>query len=140
MMHKRQIMTLSFLFSATILLDQSLKYLARVNPEFTAYVWKPLIGWELYLNRGIAFSLPFPNWLIILITPTILLLLTAWLLKENNRPFLHQLALCLIIAGAVSNYADRVLFGATIDYLRVFTSVINFADVTIATGVILLFL
>ncbi|MEK7064827.1 MAG: signal peptidase II [Patescibacteria group bacterium] len=117
--------------------DQILKYLARVNPDFAYYIWKPWLGWELFLNKGIAFSLPFPNWLIILITPVLLLLLIAWA-KEKQRSKMFYFGVSLIVAGAVSNFVDRVLWGATIDYLRVLTGVINLGDVGIVVGASLL--
>jgi lipoprotein signal peptidase len=116
--------------------DQILKHFARVNPDFAYYIWKPWLGWELFLNDGIAFSLPFPNWLIILITPILLLLLIAWA-KEKKRNKLFYFGVALIISGAVSNFVDRVLWGATIDYLRVLTGVINLADVGIVVGALL---
>ncbi len=115
------------------MVDQILKYFARVNPDFAYYIWKPWLGWELFLNNGIAFSLPFPNWLIILITPVLLLLLIAWA-KEKKRSSVFYFGISLIVAGAISNFADRVLWGATIDYLRVLTGVINLADVGIVVG------
>lgn len=115
------------------LCDQILKYLARVNPDFAYYLWRPWLGWELFLNSGIAFSLPFPNWLIILITPVLLLLFIAWM-KEKQRNKVVYLSVCLIVTGAVSNFVDRVLWGATIDYLRVLTGVINLGDVGIVMG------
>lgn len=135
------------------LVDQILKYFARVNPNFSYDIWKPWLEWELFLNKGIAFSLPFPNWLIILITPVLLLLLFAWSREPLDFPRLRsgqvvqgkkkrgwwfQFGVCLIIVGAISNFVDRVLWGATIDYLRVLTGVINLADVGIVVGAIIL--
>lgn len=119
------------------LVDQVLKYFARVNPDFAYYIWKPWLGWELFLNKGIAFSLPFPNWLIILLTPALLLLLIAWV-KEKPRHNLFYFGVCLIVVGAASNFVDRVLWGATVDYLRVLTGVINLADAGIVVGASLL--
>jgi len=57
---------ITFVGGFLFLVDQVLKYLARVNPDFAYYIWKPWLGWELFLNNGIAFSLPFPNILVIL--------------------------------------------------------------------------
>jgi len=128
---------ITFVGGFLFLVDQVLKYLARVNPDFAYYIWKPWLGWELFLNNGIAFSLPFPNWLIILITPVLLLLLVAWA-KEKKRNKLFYFGISLIVAGAVSNFVDRVLWGATIDYLRILTGVINLADVGIVIGASLL--
>ncbi|KKQ27524.1 MAG: hypothetical protein US42_C0008G0035 [Candidatus Magasanikbacteria bacterium GW2011_GWC2_37_14] len=144
-----------------LLLDQLLKYLARTNPDYTYYLWRPWLGWEYFGNTGIAFSLPIPNWLIIIITPLIFLGLFLWFVslrgsahwrsrsnpKEVGDCFATlrsarndrlTLAICLITAGALSNYLDRILFGVTIDYLRFFTGIINLADVMIVGGVTLL--
>lgn len=124
-----------------LLADQVLKYFARTSPDFTYYIWKPWLGWELFLNNGIAFSLPFPNWLIILITPVLLLLLFMWVRGpfdgaqgKKKRGMWFQFGVCLVVTGAISNFVDRVLWGATVDYLRVLTGVINLADVVIVVG------
>ena len=123
-------------------LDQVLKFWARGNQEFSFYIWKNWLGWEYFENAGIAFSFPFPNWLIIILTPIILLGFLYFVTKKK-RPFgvssgqLHTifyLGIFLIFAGAISNFIDRVLFGVTIDYLRVLTGVINLADVMIVVG------
>lgn len=144
-----------------LLLDQILKYFARLNPDYTYYLWRPWLGWEYFGNTGVAFSLPIPNWLIIIFTPFILLGLIFWFMslrgsahwrsrsnpKEVGDCFATlrsarndrlTLAIFLILAGALSNYFDRILFGVTIDYLRILTSIINLADVMIVGGVILL--
>ena len=118
-----------------LLADQVLKYFARTNPDLTYYIWKPWLGWELFLNKGISFSLPFPNWLIILLTPVLLLLLFAWS-REKKCGRWFQFGVCLIITGAISNFVDRILWGATIDYLRVLTGVINLGDVGIVVGAV----
>ncbi|MEK7679603.1 MAG: signal peptidase II, partial [Deltaproteobacteria bacterium] len=68
-----------------LLFDQLLKYFARTNPDFNYYLWQPWLGWEYYANTGIAFSLPFPNWLIIILTPIIILGLFIWFAK-NLKP------------------------------------------------------
>ncbi|MFA4831592.1 MAG: signal peptidase II [Patescibacteria group bacterium] len=117
-----------------LLVDQWLKYLTRTNPDFTYYLWKPWLGWEYFSNSGIAFSLPFPNPLLIIFTPLIILALFIFLTKQKNPSFFFIFGITLIIAGAISNLIDRVLFAATIDYLRLLTGVINLADVMIAAG------
>lgn len=125
-----------------LLLDQLLKHFARANADFSYYLWKPWLGWEYYANPGIAFSFPFPNWLIIIATPIIILGILFWYLKSKTcklQAVNYKLsAVSLVIAGALSNYIDRILFSATIDYLRFFTGVINLADVMIVGGVLLL--
>jgi signal peptidase II len=122
-----------FLFS----LDQILKYLARTNPT-DIFVWKKILGWEYYENVGVAFNLPLPNWLVVLLTPIIIFGMIAFFLKKKNNNFLNNPGTPLIILGALSNYIDRIMFDITIDYIRIFTSVINLADVMIVAGVLLL--
>jgi len=130
-----------------IFFDQWLKFLARNFPEARISPF-PWFGWEYFANPGIAFSLPFPNLLLIILTPFIL----AWLfvaiffkntaVTNNLSAYNLQLRLgvCLIFSGALSNLIDRILFAATIDYLRIFTSVINLADVMIVLGGLLVLL
>lgn len=117
-----------------LLFDQVLKYFARSNSEFSFYVWKNWLGWEYFENTGIAFSIPFPGWLVTVLTPIILLLLFVWLQKNKNKNHWTYLSTVLIFSGAISNFIDRVLFGVTIDYLRLFTGVINIADILIVVG------
>lgn len=117
-------------------LDQLLKYLIQINPDFTFYVWQPWLGVELFLNKGIAFSIPIPNWLVIILTPVLILLLFVWAKKEK-RKFIFWFGIILILSGAISNFIDRILVGAIVDYLRIFTSVINLADVIIVLGAII---
>jgi len=119
------------------LLDQILKYFAYSHQNFSL-VWKKLFGWEFYANKGIAFSLPFPNTVLLIFTPLIIFIIIAYYLKikpENTR---QKFSLLLIILGAASNFIDRIMFGITIDYLRVLTGVINLADIMIVAGVLLL--
>lgn len=123
-----------------LLFDQILKYFARLNPDFTYYLWKPRLGWEYYTNTGIAFSLPFPNTILIIITPLIILGLIIFLLNKKTKTNLFCLGTYLILAGAISNLMDRLLFSATIDYLRLITSVINLADILVVGGAALLIL
>ncbi|MFH1947051.1 MAG: signal peptidase II [Candidatus Magasanikbacteria bacterium] len=148
MKNKIHLIIYFFISGFFLFLDQVLKYFARNNSEVSFYVWKKYLGWEYFENSGVAFSLPFPNWLIIIVTPIILLGL-LYSINKKKRPFgvssgraqsIFYLGIFLIFAGAISNFIDRVLFGVTIDYLRVLTGVINLADVMIVVGAGLLVL
>lgn len=128
----------SFTIAATLLAaDQLLKYFAYTNQSYTKYLVKPHLGWEYLGNTGIAFSLPIPNLVLILVSPLIIFALAILLTKNLNQNKV-VLALTLIIFGATSNYIDRVFFALTIDYIRVWTSVFNLADIMIVTGALLL--
>ncbi|MEK7623572.1 MAG: signal peptidase II [Patescibacteria group bacterium] len=115
-------------------LDQYLKYQIRLSPAHSAYIWKPFIGWEYFANRGVAFGLPVSALFVAAVTPVIIGVLVWWLWKLPQKNQMAKIALLLIINGALSNYLDRIVFGFTIDYLRVFTGVINVADAMIAVG------
>ena len=133
MKHKAPLypITISGLF---LLADQFLKFLARSYPDFSFYILPDWLGWEYFLNSGIAFSLPFPSLLLIIFTPLIILGLLVFLSKQKSPTKHFTLGILLIIAGAISNLTDRILFGATTDYFRIFTSIINLADMMIITG------
>lgn len=119
-----------------VLLDQLLKFYSRSEPLFTWYLLKPWLGWEHFENTGIAFGLPLPNAAILFITPPILLALLLAFMRSREPQ--TALGLSFIIGGAVSNYIDRVLWGATIDYFRIVTGIVNAADMMIAAGFVIL--
>lgn len=118
----------------------------------TAHAWSKTylvgryFGWMPFQNPGVAFSIPLPNFFIILITIPIIFVFIYLLGKEfwrqkitgENRIF-SLAALATILTGALSNLLDRVLFKHTVDYLLVGTGVINLADVLIVAGFILYF-
>lgn len=128
------VLTGGFLFAV----DQGLKWYARTYPTFSWYVIDPWVGWEYLENPGIAFGIPIPNPVLIVITPIIFLALTAWFLHKKEKSLLELWAFILITAGAVSNFIDRAIFEVTLDYLRFITSVMNLADVYIVLGALLL--
>ncbi|MEK7680712.1 MAG: signal peptidase II [Patescibacteria group bacterium] len=119
-----------------LFLDQLLKWLA-VNTWAEPRLANKYFGWELYFNSGIAFSLPLSNTLIIAFTMPMIILIAYLLIKNlKNRPTI-LLAWTAMLAGAVSNLADRLIYKHVIDYFRVLTGVVNFADIMIASGLII---
>ncbi len=132
--------TIAILGGIFLLLDQGLKYLANTYPSFSLYIWKPWFGWEFFPNPGIAFSLPFPQFILIIGTPIVLFWLYYIIIKEEKKNRLAMPGLIFIVYGALSNFIDRLMFGYTIDYLRIFTGIINLADIMIIIGVVALLL
>ncbi|OGH64321.1 MAG: hypothetical protein A2821_02060 [Candidatus Magasanikbacteria bacterium RIFCSPHIGHO2_01_FULL_41_23] len=123
-----------------LLADQTAKWLAFHSPKFSFYIIQPYLGWELLLNPGVGFGLPIANWLMIFVTPVILLALAFFLEKKYREPktsVIFYYGICLTLFGALSNYIDRFLIAATIDYIRILYSVINIADISIILGVVL---
>lgn len=96
---------------------------------------------NLFLNTGIAFSIPVPAlffWIAAGIAMS--LLLGAFVYYLRTRPQFSSYIL-LIILGAVSNAYDRAAYAATVDYLIFFSvSAVNIADAMIIVGLASLFL
>ncbi len=124
--------------------DRLFKY-AAVQTVAAQTVHSPSFGWSPFLNPGVAFGIPLPQTVVILFSVPIIGLLLYLAAKQlpsaarsdqNNLPFP---ALILIIAGALSNLIDRLLYAHTVDYWQMYTAVINLADIQIAGGFMLYF-
>jgi lipoprotein signal peptidase len=113
--------------------DQLLKYIARTNPNL--YLDSPLASFGLYKNPGVAFGLGVPQSILLILTPILFVALAAYIM--HSKCTIQKIALISVIIGAISNYIDRVLFAHTIDYLHLFTLVINIADIMITCGGVL---
>jgi signal peptidase II len=119
--------------------DRLLKFIAYNNQD-ASYLLLDNFGWEYFANNGVAFGLPLPSFITLIITPIIMLGLILFFLNKKTPGKYLELSIVLIILGAVSNFVDRMLYDITIDYIRIYTSVINLADIMIVGGVILLLL
>jgi signal peptidase II len=82
------------------------------------------------------------RWLLVGITALIAGVVAYWITKENKRG--DQLALAMVLGGALGNIVDRVRFGYVVDFLDLhFGSfrpfyVFNVADAAISIGVVIL--
>jgi signal peptidase II len=128
------------LASSFFCIDQFLKYIARAYPEKSILYFYNLFGWEFFSNTGIAFSIPVPHWFVLLLTPLLLFFVFLWYRSIKKKTSFLFFAFVLLCFGAISNFVDRMLFGFTTDYLRLFTSVINIADIMIVFGVVFMYL
>jgi len=97
-------------------------------------------------NTGVSFSM-FNNygnvgaWLLAALALIIVFFLFGWLRKESDRVL--QVALGLIMGGAIGNVIDRVRFGAVFDFLDVHIAdahwpAFNLADSFICIGAALI--
>ncbi len=120
-------------------LDRFLKYTIFLNQNHPYYIWKPWIGWEYFANTGVAFGIPLPWFTAFFYTPIILLMVIWYYKKKKNPNPSLQIASIFIFFGASSNLIDRILYHITIDYFRVFTSILNIADIMIVLGAFLFF-
>jgi lipoprotein signal peptidase len=141
-----------------LLFDQFLKWQSLHNWS-EKYLLNKFLGWQPFLNPGVAFGLPLPNiWQILfgLIIISIISYILFKLLNDDKNyslltthslrqykvwiQTLRQGSLILILAGAVSNLIDRIVYHHTVDYFLILTGIINLADVMIVGGFILFFL
>lgn len=118
-----QTLTLTLLL---ILLDQSAKYLA------VKYL-------QISKNTGIAFGIPIPQ-VVLIITNIALLIIVMYIAKKelnfNNK--YTQILTAAILAGGLSNLADRLYHGYVIDFIHVpIWPSFNLADIYITVGILL---
>jgi signal peptidase II len=133
-------------------LDQLSKWL-MIGPlqlrELGQIVLLPIFNLTWTENNGISLGLlnaetALGRWLLVALTAAIAGGVAVWLLREKNRT--DQLALGLVLGGALGNILDRVRHGFVVDFadlhfgdFRPFL-VFNVADAAISIGVVILLL
>ena len=109
--------------AAVIIFDQITKYWVLGFLGVSAYIpfgdyFNLVRAW----NTGVSFSMlnDYGNagaWLLSGLAVVIVIMLFFWLRKENSRVI--QIALGMIMGGAIGNVIDRIRFGAVFDFLDV---------------------
>ena len=125
-------------------LDQSTKFI--LNNNLVLNQANPVIKGVFYLtlvhNRGAAFGIlknQLPLFILTSIFAIILIYINLKKSAGNRKLSLNGLALGLILAGAIGNLIDRLVFGYVIDFLDFCVwPVFNVADSDITVGAILL--
>jgi signal peptidase II len=109
----------------------------------------PIFNLTWVENRGISLGLltadsELGRWLLVAMTAAIAAGVAWWITREERRG--DQLALALVLGGALGNIVDRVRFGYVVDFadlhfgaFRPFL-VFNVADAAISIGVVILLL
>jgi signal peptidase II len=125
-------------------LDQLTKFILNNNLVLNSPY--PVIKGFFYLtlvhNRGAAFGILKNQLLLFILSSIFAIILIYFNLKKsrNKKKFsLNDLALGLILSGAIGNLIDRLFLGYVVDFLdfRVWP-VFNIADSAITVGAILL--
>lgn len=91
-------------------------------------------------NTGIAFSVPVPNFTMIILTPILLAVLIFLILKQCNigSPITKTI-LVLFVAGGFGNLINRLTEGAVIDFISLsFWPSFNLADSYLVIAALLL--
>ncbi|APG83193.1 signal peptidase II [Sinorhizobium americanum] len=133
---------------AALVADQMIKYLVEAFLPFQEAVPViPMLALYRTYNYGVAFSMlsGMEGWFIVGIRLAVVtFVLWLWRRTPKDRFFAH-LGYAMIIAGALGNLVDRLLFGYVIDYILFHTAtwsfaVFNLADsfITVGAGAIIL--
>ncbi|MEM4755789.1 MAG: signal peptidase II [Candidatus Woesearchaeota archaeon] len=119
-----------FLFILLVLIDQVFKH------TLTTFFLTPNLGIYITTNTGAGFSLFNGQNTFLAIITFLFLVIFSWYCyayKLYQTPFVYPAI--FLLAGAFSNFIDRIFFGHVIDYLMIFWwPVFNLADVYLTLG------
>src|SRR5262249_45281713 len=136
---------------ATLILDRWTKVL--IQNRFTLNESVPIIDGFFDItyvkNTGVAFGIfssissPAKSVLLSLFTACAVVVVVAYSVRSPARKRLLQVALALILGGALGNLYDRLAYGYVVDFLEFYVGnyhwpSFNVADSAISTGVALL--
>ena len=134
-------------------LDQLTKWLVtgplRINEMGDQLVLLPIFNFTYTENYGISLGLlnatnPLGRWMLVALTSAIAIGVAIWIGRERNR--IDQMALGMVLGGALGNILDRVRHGYVVDFadlhfgdFRPFL-VFNVGDAAISIAVVILLL
>ncbi len=134
-----------------VVTDLGTKYWA--TKSLTLYVPKKITEFfnlTLMHNEGIAFSLladqsGWQRWFILSVAVIVVIWLLWWLYQSPKNLKLQNIALTLVIGGALGNIYDRAVLGYVVDFIQVhyqnhYWPAFNIADSAITVGAVLLIL
>lgn len=94
-------------------------------------------GWPVLYNNVFTFSIPAPEWLVeSVIVLIFLVILWVWN-KEIRLKKKTSLLFAAIIGAGASNLYDRLFERGVIDWIHIYTSHFNIADLTIFVAVLI---
>jgi len=143
MRHSRWILSACVLIM--VALDQAVKQWARLylRPPEGAHsfpILDGLFGFRWATNTGAAFGIfEGGRWFFVILTIVVIIVLLVY---EFKLPYTKELMwvripMSLILAGAIGNFIDRLLFGYVVDmfeFLFINFPIFNVADVLLVTG------
>ncbi|MCL1988448.1 MAG: signal peptidase II [Firmicutes bacterium] len=129
-----------------IVVDQLVKEWARValmppDGAFTLPIIDGFIGFRWAINTGAAFGIfPGGRWFFVVLTIIVIVLILIYetTLPHTKQNLWQRAIMMLILAGAIGNFIDRMLFGYVVDmfeFLFISFPIFNVADVLVVVGV-----
>ncbi len=142
---KKKILAIS---TSILILDQILKFLVTsvLHYKETVFIIPNFFYLDYIKNQGGAFSIFKNHPLLLLIVGMISIVFLGYYIdKKKNFHLIEIIYLSLIMGGILGNLIDRLLYNGVIDYLgfifgNYYFPIFNFADISIVSGVILLFI
>lgn len=135
-----------------LLLDQVVKWFVTGPLELDLLAGDPIDLLPIFrvrfvANQGVSLGLlqagsDAARWGLVLLTAAIAIGVVVWMVRERNRQ--DQVALGLVLGGAIGNIADRVRLGYVVDWADLHFGdwspflVFNLADAAITLGVLIL--
>lgn len=135
-----------------LLLDQAAKWFVTGPLELDLLAGDPIDLLPIFrvrfvANQGVSLGLlqagsDAARWGLVLLTAAIAIGVVVWMVRERNRQ--DQVALGLVLGGAIGNIADRVRLGYVVDWADLHFGdwspflVFNLADAAITLGVLIL--
>ena len=109
----------------------------------------PIFNFTYTENQGISLGLlnatnPVGRWMLVALTSAIAVAVAVWIGKERNR--IDQVALGMVLGGALGNILDRVRHGFVTDFLDLHFGefrpflIFNVGDAAISIAVVILLL
>lgn len=137
--------------AAVLVIDHASKQLAPVYLAGSkSVVLAPFFELTLAYNTGAAFSLlsdagGWQNGFFVIVGAIASIALLVMLQRATSHERQMEIALWLILGGALGNLANRLLYGHVIDFLHLYYGswhwpIFNLADVAISIGALLLVL
>lgn len=133
-----------------LVLDQFTKWIASSSLNLYETVpIMPFFNFTLAHNEGAAFSFladagGWQRWFFAVIALSVSSMIVFWLRGNSHQQRWLNLALCLILGGALGNLWDRLYLGYVVDFLDFYWNsthfpAFNIADSAISLGAFMLF-
>ncbi|MCS4307023.1 signal peptidase II [Rheinheimera pacifica] len=138
-----------WLMLLVLLADQVSKQVVIANMQlFDSIELLPFFNFTYVRNYGAAFSFlsdagGWQRWFFTIIAVVISCVLAVWLARNSRAQLKLNLALSLVLAGAIGNLIDRSIYGYVIDFFHLYYQnwhypAFNIADSAICIGAALL--
>ncbi|GAB2906740.1 signal peptidase II [Rheinheimera gaetbuli] len=138
-----------WLILLVLVADQVTKQVVIANMQlFDSIELLPFFNFTYVRNYGAAFSFlsdagGWQRWFFTIIAVVISCVLAVWLARNSKTQLKLNLALSLVLAGAIGNLIDRSVYGYVIDFLHLYYQnwhypAFNIADSAICIGAALL--